>query len=122
MNFIMTSKELFRRLQAFSVLNLASQLFYSGDLPKSFIFRVQFSWHGRKQENFVSVPSVSCFGEIFISDCDYFYFDRFTIDQFQSQVKYFISFYNRCSKRQQEIVRSSNLVTDLLSFLHDSSE
>lgn len=112
----MTSKELFHRLQAFSSLNLACQLFYSGESVLEFIYSVNFCWHGRKSLMYVKTP-FACFGESFIPECDYLYFDRFTRDQFKIQVKYFISFYNRCSKRQKDIVRSSNQVVDLLYFL-----
>lgn len=118
----MTTKELFHRLQAFSSLNLACRLFYSGsDVVRDFIYSVQFCWHGRKSLMYVITP-FACFGESFIPECDYLYFDRFTRDQFKSQVKFFISFYNRCSQRQKDIVRSSGQVVDLLYFLNEGSE
>ena len=112
----MTSKELFRRLDFFSILEFASQCFES-ELT-DFVYHVSFSHNGLKSERFVLSYSYFFNSSVFDLDSfDFLYFEKFSRAEFKSQVRYFISFYSRCSVRQREILRSSGKLSSLLQYV-----
>ena len=104
---IMTTKELLRRLESFSSLDIAARLFIDceqdSDVP--FVFRV------------VKDGNVSYTLSYFLDLPDnlvYCSVERFSRAVFNTQLRYFKSFFSRASKTQQEYIRKSMLVDNLL--------
>ena len=103
----MTTKELTRRLQYYSSLDNAACYFQDPD--NDFVFSITRVIDGKK-DLFYSLSYI-----FYVDDSlQYAMIERFTLSQFKVQLGYFRSFFNRASKTQQDYIKNSNLVPNLL--------
>lgn len=114
----MTTKELFYRLSGYSDLDTAA-IFFSDPLINQCYQVCVLTDNSRLYfycldfVDFSSMVKSLVVRSIMI--------DNFTRSDFMIQVKYFKAFFNRASKSQQDYIKRSLLVNNLLPYLDDSS-
>lgn len=112
----MTSKEFYRRIEAYMPLNAASQLFEQHP-DADYLYKVLIVSQISKRTTFCYDIKIFTQDHSIINDSLAVYFDRFDKKAFDVQVRYFKTFYSRCSKIQQELVRSSFVLDYLVKYV-----
>lgn len=107
----MTTKELLRRLESFSSLDVAASKF--SDVNTDFVFRVEVCTINNSKRVYYTLSYIVTIDDV----VNYLSVSRFTRQLFDIQVKYFKSFYLRCSKSQRDYITKSLLVDNLLKLL-----
>lgn len=114
----MTTKELLTRLSAYSDLDTAAT-FFSMPLINQCYQVCVLTENSRLYFYSLDLLDFSSFVKDLVVKS--IMIDNFTRSDFIIQVKYFKAFFNRASKTQQDYIKRSLLVNNLLSYLDDSS-
>lgn len=114
----MTTKELFSRLSGYSELDSAAAFFSMPMVNQCYQVCV-LTVNSRLY--FYSLDLLDFSSFVKNLDVCSILIDNFTRSDFMIQVKYFKAFFNRASKSQQDYIKRSLLVNNLLPYLDDSS-
>ena len=112
----MLIKEFVRRMESYMPLNVAAGIFVNR--PEiNHIYKVQLILYDRKCTTYVVHVTDYTYNDVFKDSCIALYFDKFTLEEFKLQYKYFRSFYNRCSQFQKRVLRENQLLCSLVFML-----
>lgn len=111
----MTTKELLRRLDYYSSLEFASM--YFDDDSIECVYRIVVHTPQESITRYSSDVHLYFATSDFMKDIEALYIEKFSRSAFLVQVRYFIGFYNRCSIRQREVLRSSGKLYSLLQYV-----
>lgn len=112
----MTCKEFYRRIEAYIPLNRASQLFEQ-HFDADYIYSVTLVFSDRKVHNYCYDIQMYIHDYSIVNESMALYFDRFDKGMFDIQVRYFQSFYSRCSVIQKTILRQSVTLDYLIKYV-----
>ena len=114
----MTSKEFLRRVDYYSVFDDCPFLSEPSVFTVCFKVVLYSNVFKRSVTRFCGHPTFAVFGESSIRDASSIYFERFTWNQFQTELKFFKAFLSRLSFNQFVALCDKRCCMRLLSYLY----
>lgn len=112
----MTTKEFVRRSDEFSKLNLCPYLKQVGLITSCYRITLIQVLATSVIERFDIFPSLASFSTEELESCQSLYIEFYSFSQFQIDLGYFKSFYNRLSEYQRKSLLASHKVDFLLRY------